>query len=152
MSWLIFKRSEGKIYLMAGKPDDKAVHKVIGKWDAHNRTQSSSNGPWPSRNEPYPYVRHNLHGEEVTRNKGLAAFYVAEKFGGQGIHLFDVPGRPGMGIHAGRSYRTNTRTGVNYGELGDVTDGCIRVTPTAMYEISRVHNSGDKLVCIFVKD
>lgn len=162
MSWLVFYRNKRMIYLMAGKPEDREVHKVIGQWPAHNDVQSSSNGHWPSRPQPYRYVHFKSHPEEYNAydpshqsfkpEKGYSRHMVLqEMYGGQGIHIFDVPGRSGMGVHAGRSFRTNSITHQYYGELGGVTNGCIRVTPTAMHFINNTHNSGDKLVGIFVK-
>ena len=157
MSWLVFYHSKRMIYLMAGKPEDQNTHKIIGKWPAHNDVQSSSNGKWPSRQEAYKYTRYKLHQEEFKSYNSKHEPYslhmiVQEMYGGQGIYIFDVPGRSGMGVHAGRSFRTNSLTKKYYGELGGVTNGCIRVTPTAMCEINKIHNSGDKMVCIFVKE
>ena len=83
---------------------------VIGVYPANNRTTRSSNGPWP--NGTYPYSHYNAHPESNAKGP----------FGENGISVFDVPGRSGMGIHAGRA----NRAGPNYPTLG-----CVRTTDEA---------------------
>ena len=62
-------------------------------------------------------------------------------FGGTGIHVFSVPGRPGIGVHAGRSRDPYSP--------GGRTLGCIRVPSSAMFKINETHRT-DRLTHIYV--
>ncbi len=56
-------------------------------------------------------------------------------YGCNGIHVFDVQGRSGMGVHAGRmNFRSPTSP------LGGKTLGCVRVIDEAMTAINSMHN------------
>ncbi len=68
----------------------------------------------------------------------------ATAYGCSGIHVFAVPGRPGIGVHSGRTKGEPL-------SLGGKTLGCIRVPPGAMIQINAAPN-GDRLVGIQVGD
>lgn len=118
MSRLLFRRSFGKIILYSGND-------IVGSWDAHNDTTSSSNGLWP--NGKYKWSHFNSHMEE-----GLLPGAYLGAFGGLGIHVFSVKGRSGLGVHAGRTWGQPD-------VLGGKTLGCIRVTAPAMLKINETH-------------
>ncbi len=151
MSFLVFKRSEKKLYLLS-KPYRK-IHEnyvkytnVIGKWPAHNEVDSSSNGKWPDGT--YPYERYNPHLEvdELTCK--------STAYGCNGNRMFTVEGRKSMGIHAGRIDGVSDRSGKPYNVkdgLGMmVTMGCIRTTDQAMEIINKKHDT-DKITHVIVK-
>lgn len=124
MSWLQFQRSRGLIFLFNGKKADypNSCPAPIGSWQAHNNTARSSNGPWPKGTFKYAY--YNSHPEV-----GYAPGCHPTSYGCEGIHVFQVSGREGMGVHAGR---TKGQAGV----VGGKTMGCIRVPVDAMRTIN----------------
>ncbi|MEO1695798.1 MAG: hypothetical protein AAFU73_00795 [Planctomycetota bacterium] len=139
MSWLEFHRTSGSIYLHAGPvpktPPNRCPATVLGgPWPAHNDVASSSRGIWP--NGIYKYAYYKAHAEA-----GVAPGCRTTAYGCEGIHIFHVAGRSGMGVHAGRSASVNG--------LGSRTMGCIRVPEAAMGAINRAHN-GDPLSGIVV--
>jgi hypothetical protein len=118
VSKLTFRDESSQIVLTSG-------HRLVGIWDAHNVTAGGSKGPWPLGK--YPWSHYNPHVEA-----GLlpAAFHAP--FGATGIHVFSVHRRPGLGVHAGRTF------GKPF-QVGGVTLGCIRVPSEAMYMINDTH-------------
>src|SRR5208283_3469176 len=68
-------------------------------------------------------------------------------YGSNGNFVFDVSGRPGMGVHSGRVDSTDLagRTGPQY-----ATNGCIRTTDDATAQIQSQIDSGDPLETISV--
>jgi len=118
LSKLTFRRESGQIVLTSH-------HRMVGMWDAHNEAVKSSNGPWP--NGTYPWSHYNVHAES-----GLLPAAFHSPYGSTGIHVFSVNGRPGLGVHAGRTF------GKAF-ELGGATMGCIRVPSEAMYMINDTH-------------
>ncbi len=136
MSWLLFRRSQGLIELFEGTPPaipHDFIGPPIGSWPAHNDTTSSSEGPWPDG--VFDWSHYNAHEE-----MGFAPGCYATAYGCEGIHVFEVDGRAGMGVHAGRTHGEP-------GHLGGKTLGCIRVPADAMTIINSVHNA-DPLVKI----
>src|SRR4051812_5583718 len=111
MSMLLFDRQSGRIGLVRRSKDGKA--NLVGIWPAHNATASKSQGQWPKGT--YKYAGYSLHAE-----MGLGPACSASAYGCFGIYIFDVDGRPGMGVHAGRTHGEP-------GRLGGKTLGCIRV-------------------------
>jgi hypothetical protein len=139
MSWLRFDRATGQINLFTGSPPAQPMAffgPPVMAWPAHNQTTSDSNGPWPYG--VYPWSHYNAHAEA-----GFAPGCYSTAFGCEGIHVFTVPGRPGLGVHAGR---TLGQPGV----AGGKTHGCIRVPDDAMQRINQTHSS-DPLKLIVVK-
>ena len=102
----------------------------LGSWDAYNNVDSHSRGIWPDGQYAFSYwVPH----------KGLG---VDSAYGTHGIYVFQVPGRDGMGVHAGRK---------TVGKLKGPqhpTMGCVRTTEDAMTLIQSTHEGGDKLTYI----
>jgi hypothetical protein len=138
MAWLIFKRSMGKLLLMEGTyPTDNTSRRVKMSWIAHNEVDSSSNGIWPKG--IYRWSHYLPHLE-----MGTAPKCHRTKYGCHGIHVFRVPTRDGMGIHAGRTSGKND-------ELGGMTMGCIRVPANAIEQINTTHNI-DPLEYIVITD
>jgi hypothetical protein len=133
MSILIFIDEFHEIVLAKIMNNPKRLLEV-GRWSAHNNVAKKSRGEWPPGF--YPYSHYNAHAEA-----GLLPASAKTAYGGTGIHVFIVPGRSGMGVHAGRE--------IDYSKLGGVTLGCIRVPADAMLEINRVH-AGDRLTHIYV--
>jgi RHS repeat-associated protein len=102
---------------------------------AANNAQLTSNGPFPAGTFPYSYpVPHSGAGPDTA-------------FGSYGGYYFSVPGRPGMGVHSGRSSLCDLagRCGVQF-----ATDGCIRTTDAATQAIQNLINSGDPIQSITV--
>ena len=140
MSWLKFERSTGQIDLFEGEPPQPGgdlYGPALGSWPAHNETTATSNGAWPAGT--YPWSHYNAHPEA-----GLAPGCHATAYGCYGIHVFSVPNRPGLGIHAGR---TKGEPGV----LGGKTLGCLRLPIDAMMKINDRHNA-DPLRSIVVRE
>lgn len=119
MAKLTFRRESGQIVLTSG-------HRIIGIWDAHNDVARNSAGQWPDGK--YVWSHYNAHADA-----GLLPAGAHAAFGTTGIHVFTVRGRPGLGVHAGRTI------GKPF-ELGGVTLGCVRVPSEAMYMINNTHN------------
>jgi hypothetical protein len=126
MSWLRFNRAMGRLDLYAGDGVGSYVNQLLGCWKAHNDVALSSNGIWP--NGTYKWSHYNAHLEA-----GLAPGCMPTAYGCGGIHVFDVPGRSGMGVHGGRTQVLDTP--------GGKTLGCIRVAEEAMMALNSVHPS-----------
>lgn len=73
------------------------------------RLRESRSISGPSENQVCPYSGYNPHPESGPDNA----------YGSNGIFIFTVPGRPGMGLHSGRQ---------NNGGPNHPTLGCIRTT------------------------
>jgi RHS repeat-associated protein len=113
LSSVIFNRANGTLTLL----DKDGV--VIMVCDAANNTTRHSKGPWP--NGTYPYLRHSEHPVDPNG-----------PFGSHGILLFNVRGRPGMGIHSGRA---------NSGGPQHRTLGCVRTTDDCMRRIMELQST-----------
>jgi len=137
MSWLKFSRSTGKISLFPGNENGDLVALPLGIWPAHNDAASTSQGRWP--NGTWKWSHYNVHAEA-----GLMPGCHPSAYGCFGIHVFDVPGRTGMGVHAGRTDGEPLK-------VGGKTLGCVRVTPEAMVAINAAHNK-EALGAIVVSD
>lgn len=127
MSHLIFSRSQHTLELYNARGQN------LGAWEAYNNADSSSKGIWP--NGVYRFLYWNAHVGQG----------VESKYGAHGIFVFDVPGRSGMGVHAGRLHRSTSMPGPQYW-----TKGCIRTDERAMKAILNVHNGDDPLARIVV--
>jgi hypothetical protein len=135
MAKLTFRRSTRTIILTSSD------HKILGIWKAHNDIVPLEHG---HHHVVFPlgtwtYDRYEAHQGE---NLNHAAFH--DRFGGMGIHLFNVHGLTGMGVHSGRT------TGEPF-KLGGKTLGCIRVTREAMTAITTTHRQGDRIANITVE-
>lgn len=131
MSCLIFVERWKLLYLTT--PHDGHL-KELGHWPAHNRVAKKAKGPWPQG--IFKWLRYSPHVQE-----GYWPASLVDTYGGCGIHIFEVKGRAGMGVHAGRS-KTPDEPGWN-------TLGCIRTTADAMAQINLTHRT-DKLTHIAV--
>ena len=99
---------------------------LIGQFPAGNNTTADSNGSWPPGTYPYSYyVPHPESGP-------------TGPYGSHGNFVFDVPGRPGMGVHSGRQNPQHP------------TQGCIRTTDEATQTIKNL-NTTDPLTSITVR-
>ena len=136
MAWLNFNRVTGKIELYAGKAPNHCAASYpnsLGTWPAHNQATTTSNGPWPPG--VYKWSHYNTHAEA-----GMMPACHNTAYGCFGIHVFSVPNRPGIGVHAGR-----TQGQINV--IGGKTLGCIRIPPNAMQVVNQTHNE-DKITAI----
>jgi RHS repeat-associated protein len=102
LSDLAFDRNSGTLTLFSNKGT------LIAQWPAANNTTQSSNGPWP--NGTYDFSNYNRHLESD----------LTGPYGANGIFIFDVLARSGMGVHSGRSGPASK------------TLGCVRTNEEAM--------------------
>lgn len=130
MSKLDFSRAGSKIRLLSG---DNAL---IGVWDAANNVDSRSKGIWP--NGMYRFEYHIDHPGDDPESA----------YGSNGIFIFDVPQREGMGVHSGRE---NVPDGLGRSGFRHCTMGCIRTTDAATAQLVRTH-AIDPIVSISVGD
>ena len=140
MSWVRFRRSLGLLSLYSSAlPRARAQSESlpIYTWGAHNDVTSTSTGEWPVGT--YKWSHYKPHEE-----MGLFPGCFSTAYGCHGIHVFTVLGRPGMGIHAGRTFGQQDK-------LGGKTQGCVRVSENAMEKINMTHNK-DRLEAIVVED
>lgn len=138
MGWLLFDRGSRRLSVFDGPAPDSPgqfVGPPVQSWPAHNDTASRSNGRWPPG--IYRWSHYNPHGD-----MGAPPVCFSTALGCQGIHVFAVAGRPGLGIHAGR-----TRGAAS--AVGGVTMGCIRVSDEAMMAINALHTH-DRIMLIDV--
>jgi hypothetical protein len=133
MALLIYIDAEKTIALASISAVPLALREV-DRWPAHNEVARSARGDWPPG--VYRFSHYNAHAEA-----GLLPAAANTAYGGTGIYVFDVPGRTGMGVHAGRS--------INYDKPGGKTLGCIRVSTVAMLRINAQHQS-DPITHIFI--
>ncbi len=120
LSTITYDRNSGTITIYDNNGNQ------VGQYTAGNNTTSNSNGPWP--NGTFPYSYYEPHPESAPNGP----------YGSNGNFIFDVPGRSGMGVHAGR----------NGPDLK--TLGCIRTTNDAT-EFLKQLNSTDPLQTITVQ-
>lgn len=106
---------------------------VVYVYPALNIVDSHSE-PWPAGTFPFAYWK--AHPEDDDDGP----------YGPDGIAIFDVPGRVGLGIHAGRKNDPD-RLGRQGRE--HATNGCIRVDGSAMHAIAALH-AKDPLTLITV--
>ena len=155
MSWLLFERDQGTLTLFRGSPNKDFRSSLtgsgfIGKWKAHN-IAVISHGPWPNGTWKWGYYKRHLKDQLFQRNRDgtTTAFYPGcfdTPYGCSGIHIFNVPGRPGIGVHAGRETWQQYIDGTPNGK----TLGCVRTTEYAMHQINFTHFR-DRIVLIVVK-
>jgi uncharacterized protein RhaS with RHS repeats len=98
---------------------------ILVSFPAANNTTSTCKGPWP--NGTYPYAYYNRHPESGATGP----------YGLNGIFVFDVPDRPGIGVHSGRACPQSK------------TLGCVRTTDTATSYL-RTLNSIDPIKKILI--
>jgi len=110
---LLCNRPSKSLQLFAGsRIGDSSV--PLGSWSAHNDTASTSNGAW--QDATFRWTGYNPHTDQP--GFGPSCFRTA--YGCQGIHVFNVPNRTGMGVHSGRVNYVAFPEGV-----GGKTLGCI---------------------------
>src|SRR5438105_15914017 len=105
MSSLIFFRGLHELQLF----DESG--ELVDSWDAYNNVDSSSKGIWPDGR--YAFSNWLPH----------AGLGVDSAYGTHGIYIFNVPGRTGMGVHAGRK---NIADGLGRKGPEHASMGCIR--------------------------
>ena len=118
MSTLEFSRIGQKLRLLDGNKT------VIGTWDAANYVDSRSNGVWPDGVFNFGYYL--AHPGDPP----------SSAYGSNGIFIFDVPGREGMGVHSGR---LGVPDGLGRSGFQHCTMGCIRTTDEATAQLVRTH-------------
>lgn len=92
---------------------------------AANNVDSHSNGPWPDGTFKFVAVMPAIPGDGPD-----SAYGVGPRF------LFDVPGREGMEVHAGRA---NIPDGLGRVGIAHCTMGCIRTTRDGIASILSLH-------------
>ena len=120
LSDVTFDRSAGTITVYDNQGNQ------VGQYPAGNNTTSTSNGAWPDGT--YGYSHYVPHPESGAKGP----------YGSNGNFVFDVPGRPGMGIHSGRKGPQSK------------TLGCVRTTDDAT-DFLKGLNQTDPLKMITVK-
>ena len=125
MAYLVFSRAAHTIELYNAKGQ------VLGAWTAYNNVDSKSRGIWPDGR--YTFSHYAAH-------PGLG---VDSSYGTHGIFVFNVPGRSGMGVHAGRLHAKHQPGPAH------PTMGCIRTSEEAVAKIQEVHAT-DPLTYILV--
>lgn len=126
-------------HLFAASVSDLGL-KHIGAWACNNNVDSKSRGPWPEGIFPFElYV-------PVTGNQGKA-----DGSYGPFFFRFTVPGRDGMGIHAGREIK---KDGLNRSGPNHATLGCLRTTASAVTQLAELHRRDpiERLVVIRGED
>jgi hypothetical protein len=111
MTTLVFDRTAQTLTVTAG---DGAP---VGQWPAANNVDHAAIGPWPDGT--YDYLTYNPHPGLDTNSD----------YGRFGIFVFDVPGRTGMGVHAGRA---TVPDGLGRAGYLHCTMGCIRTIEPAI--------------------
>lgn len=137
MSWLLFNRTKGTLSLYEDNHPDNKVAIPTHTWVAHNNTTKTSKGPWP--NGTWTWTHYNAHPE---MGKGSKCHNTA--YGCTGVHVFEVKGRTGMGVHSGRTDGSDDK-------VGGKTLGCVRAPTNAMQTINEVHRT-NPIVAIVVRD
>lgn len=127
MSTLHFDRAGKKITLKASDG------KEVGNWDAENNVVSTAS-PWPAGTYKFSWWSPHSGGDADSQ------------YGSNGNFIFEVSGRSGMGVHAGRA---TTKDAHGNAGPGHVTEGCIRTTDAATASIKSTHAS-DALTTIEV--
>jgi RHS repeat-associated protein len=120
LSSLVYNSSDGTLTIYS-KQGCK-----VKQCKAGNNTTRKSKGPWPVGN--YNYLYHVPHPESGPSGR----------YGSCGNFVFDVPGRPGIGVHSGRSGPQSR------------TEGCIRTTDECTKTMLNL-NSTDPLTNITVQ-
>jgi hypothetical protein len=117
MTVLVFDRATGRLSTIS------AAGALVAA--AANFVDSKSEGPWPPGR--YAFLAHNVHPDDAPDSA----------FGAQGILVFSVPGRTGMGVHSGRARIVDAlgRVGICHCTLG-----CIRTTDGAMEQLLELHD------------
>jgi hypothetical protein len=111
MSTLLFSRSRQEIALI--RPNGL----VACIYPAANNVDSHAKGPWP-------------HGTfEFSWFQSHAGDNPSAAYGSHGIFIFEVPGREGLGLHAGREGVADGLGRIGYLHC---TLGCIRTVEGAM--------------------
>jgi hypothetical protein len=119
MSNVVFHRTARKLQLFSD-----GVATPVAEFEADNNVDSHSRGEWP--NGIYSYSHWTPHpGDDAN-----------SMFGQHGIFLFDVAGREGMGIHAGRQL---VKDGLGRMGPAHCTLGCIRTTDEGTEAMLRLH-------------
>jgi hypothetical protein len=120
MSSLEFSRSASTITLLA------ATGETVGQWDAANFVDSHSDGPWPAGT--YNFDHCGTHADDAPNSA----------YGSNGIFVFNVPNRTGMGVHSGRR---DIADGAGRSGFRHCTEGCIRTTDEATAQILATHGA-----------
>lgn len=125
-------------YLYAIQINGHACH-YVGSWPAANNVDSSSKGKWPTG--VFPFLGIIEVGGEDGKLDG--------KFGPYFLRFGFVPGRDGMGIHAGRSMVPDGagRKGPHH-----ATMGCIRTWAQSLNEIVQMHRTRAPIEYLVVTD
>ena len=129
LSSLVFNPGDGTLTVLNGSGQYRAT------FPASNNADSRSNGAWPLGT--FSYADHTTHASDAPNSK----------FGSYGNFVFNVPGRPYMGVHSGRASHFDKAGRYGY---RNATMGCIRTTDSATLLLSELNNSNDPLTSITV--
>lgn len=112
---------------------DSSVN-LLGVCEAHNNTDSRSNGPYP----PGSYLANGHNNHPPDPDGG---------FGSYGIYLFPHSGCPDCGVHSGRANVPDGR-----GRIGSqhATMGCIRTNDGCMEWLTLI-NAADPIRRIVIQ-
>jgi len=131
LSSLVYYPATNQLYVQSGSGQ------TLNTYSAYNNAASNSGGAWAAGT--YNFSWWNPHP-----GNGPSGPY-----GSYGNFIFDVPGRPGMGVHSGRQ---GVCDDANRCDAQHATMGCIRTTDAATKFIKDTHPGGDPLTSITVQD
>jgi hypothetical protein len=95
--------------------------RMLAEWPASNNAARHSRGPWPAGTYQPRRIIH-VGGPDGDPPGAFGPWFL----------LYDVPGRSGMGIHAGREGRADLAGRLDHAHA---TLGCIRTTTEAMIDL-----------------
>ena len=110
----------------------------VQQFPANNNAQRNSRGKWEDGTFQYGY--HKDHPDDDSPDGA---------YGSYGIHVFQVPGAEGVGVHSGRENVPDQlgRSGVDH-----ATKGCIRTTDEGVAAINGAISAGDPVTHITVRN
>lgn len=163
MSWLLFERSGGKLWLFPKDPPTvlplnlARLPESKGTWSAHNKFDSQEGKAWPNG---YFQIDNKVGSGGFRTDRMGPGYTLNHRQGSQGVFQFVVNGRSGMQIHSGRwgvgDQSASARRLQAWGGKPPIllptltearkllsmepTLGCIRTTEAAMIELRNQHN------------
>jgi hypothetical protein len=111
---------------------------TVQQFPANNNAQRNSRGNWEDGTFQYGY--HKSHPEDSSPEGA---------YGSYGIHVFQVPGAEGIGVHSGRE---NTPDQLGRPGVDHATRGCIRTTDEGVAAINDAISADDPVTHITIRN